>query len=488
MRLGQVKAEKRAADELRATIEHTRAEMHAAAKGEDFSRAHALQCQLLLLVKQLADATGAASSSSGPGDLEDVTEAQLRAKRALDEAARASAIDLTGSDDEAVPSGMSSAPSSLPKQPGSAPRSTSKKLRTSSPAAASTPSLARSPANQPAGPLPARAAKYPELPEKCGHKRGDMLEAPDNRHGGRYGVNAYGPKTAVHAGHILLRLRASNPPKMLPKQGHFSPSHLLSHDQIDAVMRGLTSGLIESEADSAKTIALLGSLQRLTTLNHGNDGLSQLVRVNWEKELPWKFVEDKYGEARLDLWFCPKLFDIRSDYDIWLMMENMIPATPIIPRPQPPARLALAGGKTSAFAFSLAGLMRAMESAGYAAAPPPPGLLVELYPFQTQSLQWMLDREKLPGASARVLAFASPPPALRYSGLHTRRHRCRRRSHAPDHHPRARPPSGGLNSLFWQEHPLADKQHRFWYNPSCGYAIPRADCVIVPVALCCIIA
>jgi hypothetical protein len=204
---------------------------------------------------------------------------------------------------------------------------------------------------------------------------------------------------AVHAGHILLRLRATRPPTMLPASGQFSPNggSSPSDANVGAVLDALTLGLVESEAGSDKSIALLGSIQRLTTPDHGNDGRSQLVKVSWQTSLPWRFERDAFGEARLDLWFCPKLFDIRSDYDIWLMMENLIPTKPIVPRPPPPARLPLPGGQDSAFSFSLAGLMRAMESAGYAAATPPPGLRVQLYPFQTQSLQWMLDREKLPG-------------------------------------------------------------------------------------------
>jgi hypothetical protein len=257
----KVKMETPAADELRATVERTRAEMKAAAMG-------------------------AASSSAEPADLVDVTDAQLRAKRALDEAARASAIDITGSDEEAAPSGYahtSSAPSGLPAQPGSASRSTSKKPRVSLLAKASTPSAAPSPANQPAGPLPAWASSLSELPVTCRNfKRGGVLEAPDRR----YGYAPHGPhdlKTAMHAGHILLRLRATRPPTMLPKSGRFNPSlqHSLSHDCLGAVMDGLTLGLVDSEAGSAKTIALLGSVQRLTTVDHGNDGRSQLVRVNW---------------------------------------------------------------------------------------------------------------------------------------------------------------------------------------------------------------
>jgi hypothetical protein len=224
---GQVKQEAPAAHELCASIERTRAEMRAAAQDEDFGRAHALQGQLESFAKQLAGATGAASSSSGPADLEDVTEVQLRAKRALDEAARASAIDLTGPDDEAAPSGMASearAPSLLPTPPGPAPGSASKKMRVSSLDAPSPSFGAPSPASLPAGPLPAWAEKIHELPETCGtYKRGHNLEIPE----GCYSMI----KTAVHAGHILLRLRAASPPTMLPQSGQLSTSYTPSQSQ-----------------------------------------------------------------------------------------------------------------------------------------------------------------------------------------------------------------------------------------------------------------
>ena len=41
--------------------------------------------------------------------------------------------------------------------------------------------------------------------------------------------------------------------------------------------------------------------------------------------------------------------------------------------------------------------MRSMESAGYAEAEQPSALKLSLFPFQRQSLQWMLDRERTEG-------------------------------------------------------------------------------------------
>ena len=100
---------------------------------------------------------------------------------------------------------------------------------------------------------------------------------------------------------------------------------------------------------------------------------------------------------------------MRSDYDIWLMMSNLHPCKPILPRPLCPPRRPLPDSTPLAYKFSLAGLMRSMESAGYAEAEQPTALKLSLFPFQRQSLQWMLDRERM---------------------------------------------EGGLNMCFWQEHPL----------------------------------
>ena len=106
-------------------------------------------------------------------------------------------------------------------------------------------------------------------------------------------------------------------------------------------------------------------------------------------------------------------------------MKRLQPCRPILPRPIQPRRRALPASTPSAYKFSLAGLMRAMESAGYGEAEQPAGLTLQLYPFQRQSLAWMLDRERM---------------------------------------------VGGLNSCFWQEHPLLPGSGRkaFFYNPTCG--------------------
>ena len=129
--------------------------------------------------------------------------------------------------------------------------------------------------------------------------------------------------------------------------------------------------------------------------------------------------------------------------DIWMLFEKLTPATPFIEPPRPPAvhgerALAPCGAASasrpaglarpapSAHSFTLNGLMRAMESAGYDEMLDPPGLQLTLYPFQRQSLQWMFDRETAPG---------------------------------------------GLNALFWREYPGArggGVDHTFWYNPMAG--------------------
>ena len=121
-------------------------------------------------------------------------------------------------------------------------------------------------------------------------------------------------------------------------------------------------------------------------------------------------------------------------------MDKMTLVAPFIEPPRPPpmqgeAMLAPCGVaatpksavlKSTPHSFTLAGLMRAMESAGYEEMRDPPGLLLTLFPFQRQALLWMFDRETQPG---------------------------------------------GLNALFWREHPgekAGGKDHSFWYNPMAG--------------------
>ena len=177
---------------------------------------------------------------------------------------------------------------------------------------------------------------------------------------------------------------------------------------------------------------MLSGIHRLSKCVHGENKPCALLHVQWQPELPWLLQGGKGpAKARLDVWLADKIFDMRSDYDIWLMMKRLQPCRPIIPRPPPPLRQPLPANVPSAFRFSLAGLMRSMQSAGYAEAQQPAALKLELFAFQRQSLQWMLDRERTPG---------------------------------------------GLNAAFWEEHPLPANSHRasFFYNPTCGEMMSSA--------------
>ena len=150
--------------------------------------------------------------------------------------------------------------------------------------------------------------------------------------------------------------------------------------------------------------------------------------------MPWLIKGTCVGRqtARLDVWLAEKIFDMRSDFDIWLMMKRLQPCLPIVARPSPPPRQALPADVPSAYRFSLAGLMCSMQSAGYAEAKQPAALKIELYAFQRQSLQWMLDQERSPG---------------------------------------------GMNAAFWEEHPLLALpagRKSFFYNPTCGELMSNA--------------
>ena len=115
-----------------------------------------------------------------------------------------------------------------------------------------------------------------------------------------------------------------------------------------------------------------------------------------------------------------------ADPDHFQLMDVLIPVRPIKLCPVPPDVAGPASSWTDTYKFSTAGLLRALESKGYDAVAQPNGLLVSLYNFQLQTLHWMLDRERMPG---------------------------------------------GLNRLFWQEHPLRSSHGqttKFFYNPTCG--------------------
>ncbi len=211
---------------------------------------------------------------------------------------------------------------------------------------------------------------------------------------------------------------------------------------------------------------LLGSIRRLAdpanTRTRTRMG-SPLIEVEWQPLLPWHLPRGKPVEVRLDVYLRPEIFDLRISgwhsgtscfFDIWQLFDKIVPMAPIVECPRPPpvqgdAVLAPCGAATAprqtasrpaptAQSFTLAGLMRALESAGYEEMADPPGLQLELYPFQRQSLQWMVDRETAPG---------------------------------------------GLNALFWREHP-SEGSTRFFYNAMAGELRAQPPPVVTGGFLC----
>ena len=232
---------------------------------------------------------------------------------------------------------------------------------------------------------------------------------------------------AVFAGHLQLSLTGLTDCIVPPRAVTLINQHGLPNVSMQRLQL-----LIRAVADSAcsvgaENLGVLQSLHRLAMRAHGTYGKPcQLIHVRWQPPMPWRVPDDGAPvSARLDIWLAEALFTMRSDYDIWLMMSKLQPCKPILPRPLPPPRQVLPSGTPLAYRFSLAGLMRSMESTGYAEAEQPEALKLSLFPFQRQSLQWMLDREQQPG---------------------------------------------GLNMCFWQEHPLLPGSGRssFFYNPTCG--------------------
>ena len=258
-----------------------------------------------------------------------------------------------------------------------------------------------------------------------------------------------------HAGHLIIRLSAP----ASGSDGFFSASSAgSSHVVIGSGMEVSATSLLGALPwdvrvdDGTPGAELFGALGRLADPKNTQVGRRPgvpLVGVAWQPGLPWRLERGKPAvSVRLDVYLMPEIFELKIStysgtnscfYDIWLLFDNLVPTKPFKPTPRPPpvaadAALAPCGAAAparhrappSAHAFTLAGLMRAMESAGYDEMDGPDGLNLELYPFQRQSLKWMYDRETQPG---------------------------------------------GLNSLFWREHP-SDKgrgvDHSFWYNPMAG--------------------
>ena len=109
---------------------------------------------------------------------------------------------------------------------------------------------------------------------------------------------------------------------------------------------------------------------------------------------------------------------------IRVIIERLSP--PSKPRPidclpaYPPSFLSHGGA--AAAPFSLEGVLKSVEHAGYRAEPQPPRLALTLKPYQQQALGWMLDMERLPR---------------------------------------------GINGLFWEERPFVDGGC-FHYSPQLG--------------------
>ena len=54
-----------------------------------------------------------------------------------------------------------------------------------------------------------------------------------------------------------------------------------------------------------------------------------LIMVEWQPPLPWQLNAGAEPLCvRLDIWLCPKLYEIRSDYDLYLLMHHLKPACP----------------------------------------------------------------------------------------------------------------------------------------------------------------
>lgn len=239
---------------------------------------------------------------------------------------------------------------------------------------------------------------------------------PDRHHKKEEGRSKRSQKNEL-MGHFLLHLESSTA-HSIPTRDYHTQNPQKSLSKLKAVLAALSGGggCVAAEPHA---VELLDALQRLAQ-PHGNPP-RHLIIVDWQPSLPWSLAEGTKMKVRLDVWLCPKLFDIRSDYDLYTLMHHMKPTQPVIPMPVPPTAFqpsAQAGD--SEYQFSLAGLMKAVECTGYAEAAQPLGLATPLYSYQKQSLRWMLDQEKRPG---------------------------------------------GLNELFWEEHPLGSGD-AFFYNPT----------------------
>ena len=231
---------------------------------------------------------------------------------------------------------------------------------------------------------------------------------------------------ARRAGHVTFKVSASSAVGV--SNGAGDPTHVAigtgreynSHERL----RALAYAYGVRVDDSARG-ELRGALERLTNPRsiqiprHSITGPNgrhlrwepaawhSLIEVQWQPRLPWRLKRGQPAvEVRLDIWLKPQIFELRIStwhsaescfYDIWMMMEQLTPMTPFVEPPRPPpvhgeAQLVPCGAaakpgkpKPTAHSFTLAGLMRAMESAGYEEAEQPRGLELTLFPFQRQA-------------------------------------------------------------------------------------------------------
>ena len=246
------------------------------------------------------------------------------------------------------------------------------------------------------------AKLYPAPPPRFEEPPPELRSA-DPTHGHVHGQ-------PVFAGHVRFLLTAPADCAVPPRTGLIKDDTNMSSLRLAHLIRAVGEGACRFES-GPEDLDLLQGLHRLAQRVHGTHGKPrQLVHVHWQPSMPWLVpCCSQPVTVRLDVWLAEAIFTMRSDYDIWLMMSRLQPCRPILSRPPPPRRQPLPPTTPLAYRFSLAGLMRSMESAGYAEAEQPKALKLSLFPYQRQSLQWMLDRERM---------------------------------------------AGGLNMCFWQEHPL----------------------------------
>jgi len=131
-----------------------------------------------------------------------------------------------------------------------------------------------------------------------------------------------------------------------------------------------------------------------------------------------------------NVYFGRLLFELIACEHIKKVMEHLTPAatvSPVYTPPEhPPVFTSHSTGAADArpgFIFTLPGLLKACEHSGYSEAPAPSGLLLKMFPFQKQTLSWMMDQENLPG---------------------------------------------GLNALFWERRQWQGSPDVWWYFPLAG--------------------